>query len=90
MSYVDTSDLWKAPVLELITEVAEEHGFTLAEILSDDRPRDLSRVRHEAMRRAKARFPRELYPHMTYRALGDIFNKDHKAVFKACKKGPDA
>lgn len=59
----------------LIRSIAEKHGVTFADILSENRSRAYMRPRCEAMRAV-----RELRPQMSYPQMARIFHRDHTTV----------
>lgn len=76
----------RSPVQILIAEIADEHGVTVAEVMSHSRTVKLVAARRAAMV--------AVYEHLAKRqgefglltTLGRIFHRDHTTVYHALKK----
>ena len=69
----------KPKVRQVLTEVAERYGLTLADITGHDRRRPLAHIRAEAFYEAR-RLTGASYP-----MIGLIAARDHTTVLHACR-----
>ena len=68
----------KPKVAEVITEVAQRHGLTLADLVGPDRSHAVSRIRAEALYEARA------ITGASYPLIGRIARRDHTTVLHHC------
>lgn len=69
-------------IRSIIKQAAEEHGFTVADILRRDRKKAVSHARHEAILRA---YETGIY---SMPQLGRAFGgRDHTTILNSIKKG---
>lgn len=81
--------LWKGPVpnpgdsrnmREIVRDLADSSGVSVAEIMGDSRTRRIAHVRQEAMAQMRAT-GRYSFPQ-----IGRFFNRDHATVIHACRR----
>lgn len=77
----EADDTDSVSVRDIIRSVEFRHGLTPGEITGARRNTKVVRARHEAMWIAK-----ELHPHLSFPAIGRIFNRDHTTVLHALRK----
>jgi hypothetical protein len=79
-AYLTTPEPPRHAMIDVITEMAGACGFSYAQIVSGDKPKDLHAVRQLIyMRLATLKYP--------YTHIGKAFNRSHSAIIGAVQKG---
>lgn len=81
MSHYDTNFIKaRPPIRPILERIAKEYQIPVDIIIGPSKKREIVRIRHLAMYRARVETGR------SYPDIGRMFNRDHTSVISACRK----